>query len=384
MSLNASLHHLAKSQIPAAASGALAALVLAVAFGGGAVSPQSGMSSHLQSASIGVDGKYECAIGDPTALRSAVHGDSGWDETQIDNATVVYLAAIERGLGDQAAFIALIAAYQESRLYNYANFNVDESLEYDYDKIGQDHDSVGIFQQRPGSGWGSVEDLMNPEHAAGEFYDRLLTIDGWESMEPSETAQAVQAVPVSADGYAWWEGYAASAVGNLSDHITCPPVGGPWTRPVPSGEFWGGFRTSERPEHDGVDIGAEKGAEIVAASIGRVVRVRCDAQLGKKDYSCDVDGSAEVSGCGWYVDIEHADKSIANKSVTRYCHMMSQPLVAVGDIVEGGELIGYMGSSGNSSAPHLHFETHVGGAPATSENAVPPIEFMAERGVSLE
>ncbi len=377
--MNAALRHLAL-QIPAAAAG-LAVVVLAVV--GGPVSPPTDTSWLNSSTTTAGGGDYGCTIADPDALRSAVYGTSGWEEAQIDNATALYLAAAERGLGDQAAFVGLISAYQESRLFNYANFNVEESLEYAHDKIGDDHDGVGIFQRSPSSGWGSVRDLMDPERAARAFYDELLAVDGWEDMAPAEAARAVPG-SASPDAYVWWEGYAASAIGHFTDQISCVPVGDEWawTHPVLDGDFWGGFRTADRPGHDGVDIGAAdagKGDEILAASAGVVARVRCDAQLGGEEYSCDVDGSAEVSGCGWYVDVEHPDDA-----VTRYCHMMSQPLVAVGDVVMPGEVIGYLGSSGNSGAPHLHFETHVGAAPATSDNAVSPVEFMAERGVNLE
>src|SRR5699024_5932534 len=147
--------------------------------------------------------------------------------------------------------------------------------------------------------------------------------------------------------------------------VTCSLAPEEWTHPVPGAALWSGFRTAERPGHDGLDFGADKGTEILAAGAGTVVRVRCNASLNGADYSCDVDGSPEVKGCGWYVDIEHYDES-----VTRYCHMVSEPLVAVGDTVMPGQVIGYVGSSGNSSAPPLHFQTHTGRAPATSDTAV--------------
>jgi murein DD-endopeptidase MepM/ murein hydrolase activator NlpD len=364
-------------KIPAAVIGALVMLVLTVAVLGGAISMDAGLAwMGLNTRSTASGGEFECAIDDPDALRSAVYGNSGWDDTQIDNATTVYLVAAERGLGDQAAIIGLITAYQESRYYNYANTGVPESLEYNHDKTGSDHDSVGIFQQRPSAGWGTVRDLMNPEYATGKFYDKLVTIDEWESMEPTEAAQAVQ-ISAFPDAYARWVAYAENAIKHFTEHITCTPVGGEWTHPVPEGTFWGGYRTSERPGHDGIDIGADKGAEIVAASAGTVIRSKCDAQLGGAEYSCDVDGSASVLGCGWYVDIEHSDGT-----ATRYCHMMSQPLVDVGDTVATGQLIGYIGSSGNSGAPHLHFEAHTG-TPADSSNATEPIGFMSERGVDV-
>lgn len=367
------------SKLPAALAGALAALALAVAVIGGAVSLDAGLAWFNTSTTTGgTGGEYECVIDDRDALRSAVYSNSGWEDVQIDNATTVYLVAAERGLGDRAVLVGLITAYQESRLFNYANFNVEESLEYDHDKIGSDHDSVGIFQQRPSAGWGSVKDLMNPEYAAGTFYDKLVQIDDWETMEPTEAAQAVQ-VSAFPDAYARWEGYATNAIEHFTEHITCTPVGGEWTHPVPGAALWSGFRTDERPDHDGIDFGADKGTEILAAGVGTVVRVRCNASLDGADYSCDIDGSPQVLGCGWYVDIEHPDET-----VTRYCHMMSEPLVDVGDSVQTGQLIGYMGSSGNSSAPHLHFEAHDGPAPATSENAVEPGRYLADRGVSTD
>lgn len=364
------------SKIPIAIVGAVSALVLAVTIVGGAVALDAGVIFQMSSSTSSTGGEYECEVEDSGALRSAIIGNTGWDDPQIENATIVYLTAAQRGLGDQGAIIGLITAYQESHLYTYANFNVPESREYDHDRIGEDHDSLGIFQQRPSMGWGTISQLMSADYASGKFYDKLVTISGWESMPPGEAAQAVQ-ISAFPDRYANHIGLATTILEHFKTYVACAPVDGEWTHPVPAGTFWGGYRTSERPGHDGIDIGADKGAEIVAASAGTVIRSKCDAQLNGADYSCDVDGSAEVSGCGWYVDIEHADGT-----ATRYCHMMSQPLVDVGDTVTTGQLIGYLGSSGNSGAPHLHYETHTG-APADSSNATDPIAFMSERGADV-
>lgn len=364
-------------KLPATAVGALAAFVLVLALVGGAVSIDAGPAFASTSTDSGTPDAYECAIDDPDALHSALVGDTGWNRTQRNNAAVVYRVAAERGLGDRAALIGIMAARTESRLYNYANFNVEESLEYDYDKIGSDHGSVGILRQDPFSGRGSVKDLMKPEYAAGEFYDELVAIDDWETMAPGAAAQAVQ-TSTSSEVYARYQSTAEKVVAHFAEHVTCTLIPGEWTHPVPGAALWSGFRTAERPGHDGLDFGADKGTEILAAGTGTVVRVRCNASVNGRDHSCNVDGSPQVQGCGWYVDIEHLDES-----VTRYCHMVSKPLVSVGDIVLAGQVIGYVGSSGNSSAPHLHFQTHTGGAPATSDNAVPPIEFLGERDVSV-
>jgi murein DD-endopeptidase MepM/ murein hydrolase activator NlpD len=145
-----------------------------------------------------------------------------------------------------------------------------------------------------------------------------------------------------------------------------------WMHPVSAG-IVSGFRTIARPAHDGVDLGAVRNTPIRAANSGTVIRVVCNASTG----NCDVDGSRTTAGCGWYVEVRHA-----LNYVTRYCHMVRRPSVVVGQAVLTGQLLGYVGSSGSSSGPHLHFEVH-SGTPATRLNAVDPIKFMAARGVPI-
>jgi murein DD-endopeptidase MepM/ murein hydrolase activator NlpD len=149
---------------------------------------------------------------------------------------------------------------------------------------------------------------------------------------------------------------------------TCAPPA--WVRPA-NAPFWGGFRTPQRPTHDGVDLGALRNSPIFAAAAGTVVTAECNAS---PTHVCDVDGSPAISGCGWYVEIQHPDNS-----VTRYCHLIRRPLVNVRQAVAAGQVLGYTGMSGNSSAPHLHFEVHTG-YPAVPQNAVDPVPFMAAHG----
>lgn len=99
------------------------------------------------------------------------------DLEQAENAALITAVSIERGLPARAASIALATAYQESELYN-----------IDYG----DRDSVGLFQQRPSQGWGSVRQLMDPVYATNAFYDALQQVDGYESMEITVAAQEVQ------------------------------------------------------------------------------------------------------------------------------------------------------------------------------------------------
>jgi murein DD-endopeptidase MepM/ murein hydrolase activator NlpD len=56
--------------------------------------------------------------------------------------------------------------------------------------------------------------------------------------------------------------------------------------------------------------------------------------------------------------------------------------VRVGQRVTAGDLIGLVGSSGNSSGPHLHFEVHLNND-RTRHGAIDPVRFMRDRGAPL-
>jgi murein DD-endopeptidase MepM/ murein hydrolase activator NlpD len=271
--------------------------------------------------------------------------------------------------------IAVATAMQEPGLSNLGHLGE-----------GNDHDSLGLFQQRPSQGWGTPQQIMDPVHAAGSLYAKLVTIPGWQQMPLTEAAQAVQrsAYP---DAYAKWDadatvlvGLAGAAPGSPPPHAIeqCVSVAG-WMKPV-SGPIVSGFRTGVRPGHDGVDIAASKGMPIHAAASGLVIQVRSNAHLlDGAPYSCDVDGHpVTVKGCGWYAELLHGDGT-----VTRYCHMVRRPIVQTGQPVAVGQVIGQVGSSGHSSGPHLHLEPHTG-RPATQANAIDPVGFFAERGIDLQ
>jgi|GEM_PF-2361301 len=149
--------------------------------------------------------------------------------------------------------------------------------------------------------------------------------------------------------------------------------GASWVVPVP-GTAGQGFRKPSNPFHDGVDIMEPRWTPIRAASAGVVITVECNTS----GPSCDVDGSPKVGGCGWYVEIRHAGNVI-----TRYCHMVRKPEVSEGQEVVTGQVIGYVGTSGNSSGTHLHFEVHVGPGDATRDNAVDPVPYLRSVGAPL-
>jgi hypothetical protein len=119
----------------------------------------------------------------------------------MDHATTIVEVGQELGLPKQAYVVALATALQESKLLVYASWVYPESMEYPHDAIGSDHDSVGIFQQRPSMGWCSVEDCMDPAASARVFYRALADVPGWEDMPVTVAAQTVQ-VSAFPDHYA--------------------------------------------------------------------------------------------------------------------------------------------------------------------------------------
>jgi hypothetical protein len=107
------------------------------------------------------------------------------DLEQGYNAAIIAGVAVQRGLPPRAVSVAFATALQESGLRN-----LDHG----------DRDSIGLFQQRPSQGWGTVEQIMNPQYSAGKFYDALVKIANWQTRDITEVAQAVQRSGVP-DGY---------------------------------------------------------------------------------------------------------------------------------------------------------------------------------------
>ena len=99
------------------------------------------------------------------------------DLEQVHFASIIAGVAVRRGLPPRAASIALATAYQETGIRN---------LDYG------DLDSVGLFQQRPSQGWGTKKQLMDPDYAAGKFYDALVKINNWQTDDINDVAQKVQ------------------------------------------------------------------------------------------------------------------------------------------------------------------------------------------------
>jgi hypothetical protein len=140
---------------------------------------------------------------------------AGLTQAQMDNAKVIVDVGLQLKMPRRALVVALSTAMQESNLYNLASDVLPESTQYPHQGSGSDHDSVGLFQQRPSSGWGTVEDLMRPAYAARVFYEALAEIPGWEDMSVTAAAQAVQ-ISAFPDAYAQHEERATTVAAALA------------------------------------------------------------------------------------------------------------------------------------------------------------------------
>ncbi|WP_082592690.1 hypothetical protein [Phycicoccus sp. Soil803] len=116
-------------------------------------------------------------FGSPRCQATAAGASVDFDPSQTAYAATIEAVAEKRGLPARAATIAIATAIQESKLRN---------LKYG------DRDSVGLFQQRPSQGWGTVDQILDPVYATNKFYDALVKVDGYEHMRITEIAQEVQ------------------------------------------------------------------------------------------------------------------------------------------------------------------------------------------------
>ncbi|MFT3799059.1 M23 family metallopeptidase [Microbacterium sp.] len=310
------------------------------------------------------------------------------NRTQLTHAaTIITVGSQTAGVGRPGAVIALMAALTESSLRMLANTGTyPESGDFPNDGNGADHDSLGLFQMRPQSGWGTVAELMDPAYQARAFYGGptgpnhssprgLLDIFGWQSMDPGEAAQSVE-VSAFPDRYQNYQPVAEAILTALTrpartgaggdggapvvpetHRLVFPLPEGTWTRTSPFG--WRDDPiTGERRFHAGSDFAAADGTPILAVADGVVTF------------------AGPSGGYGNLIIIEH---TVGGQRVASYYgHMWDTGIhVTVGETVAAGQHIGDVGSDGHSTGPHLHLEIHPGGA------AQPPVDadvWLTEHG----
>jgi hypothetical protein len=125
------------------------------------------------------------------------------DAEQLANAKAIVETAKAMGLPPRAYTIGVATSLQESNLYNIGHLGAKN-----------DHDSQGLFQQRPSSGWGTPDQITNPTYAATKFYEGLVQVDGWQSLPLTKAAQKVQ-VSAYPNHYAKHEAQAGDIIAAL-------------------------------------------------------------------------------------------------------------------------------------------------------------------------
>ena len=196
-----------------------------------------------------------------------------------------------------------------------------------------------------------ADKLLKQLIATGEEYQRLL--DEAEKKE-SETASQVDKLEYAYDAakereYQQWlasqppvqSGSAANTVNGLT-----------WLLPVNYTRFSSPFGYRIHPVygdwrfHYGVDLSAPSGTPIYASRGGKVTYATYD------------------SSSGYYVSINHLDGF-----TTKYLHM-THYIVSPGQYVAAGQVIGYVGSTGTSTGPHLHFSVYYNGSAVNPANYI--------------
>src|SRR5690606_5301558 len=136
------------------------------------------------------------------------------------------------------------------------------------------------------------------------------------------------------------------------------PLGGPFEWPFPLSMVTSEF--GPRPEmgdyHTGMDFGPPSGTPVPSAGPGSVV----------------ASGWVEGGG-GYHIKIDHGIKG-GKRLETGYFHLIEAPALQVGAMVAAGTIVGNVGSTGNSTGPHLHWETFIDGV------QVNPRSFMDQYG----
>jgi murein DD-endopeptidase MepM/ murein hydrolase activator NlpD len=318
-------------------------------------------------AAIGVFG-YSCtpavtvtsSPGSTTVSVSKAYFDQFSEADQASKKTIAAMIISigkERKLSDRSITIAIATAIQESNLTNLPFLGAKN-----------DHKSLGIFQQQPSDQWGTVEQIQDPTHAINAFYDALVKIPDRDSRPMMDVAIQVQVPSLSAYKSRWaWDAIAAEIVAQNADSSSqsCATrnVSGAWQVPLNKGTYVvsSGFGMRFHPIlhvwklHDGVDLAAPQGTPVYAASAGVIA-------------SAGVTG-----GYGNYISITHEGGIL-----TGYGHLSGFATgISKGVQVTAGQLIGYVGSTGESTGDHLHFLLHVDGKP------VDPVGFMSSVGVSI-
>ncbi|MFI8526301.1 M23 family metallopeptidase [Promicromonospora sukumoe] len=306
------------------------------------------------------------------------------DRAQLRHAaTIISTGSRTEGVGRDGVLVALMAALTESHLRMLANPGAyPDSTTYPHDGTGQDHDSLGLFQMRPAAGWGTIAQLMDAGYQAAAFFGGptgpnhgsprgLLDIPDWQQLPKGAAAQAVE-VSAFPDRYAQYEPVAQAILEQLtttpgatdakrddapfvSSRIVFPLPADTWTR-------MSGFGvrthpvTGVRTLHAGTDYAAPAGTSVLALADGVVAYAGPDPRAGNL----------------LVIDHTLAGPDGPQHVASAYSHLSDgSTVVTEGDHVTAGSQVAQVGSTGQSTGPHLHLQIHPSGFDAAPTDPEP-------------
>jgi murein DD-endopeptidase MepM/ murein hydrolase activator NlpD len=269
--------------------------------------------------------------------RPGQYGDTTFDAEQLRNAATIASIGSQLAMSIRDIEIGIMTAITESGLRN---------LKYG------DRDSLGLFQQRPSAGWGTPEQVTDPEYAAKKFFNALKNISGREDMVPWMAAQAVQRSAYS-DGSNyqpnWNEAtaiYQGLNVSSYSGRDGYKPGRGGMHRPI-HGPVTSGIHDAYTG-YPAYDFAGPEGRRVYAVGDGRISRSYDIAGPLPSDRYHD----ARYGPYGSYGRVIY--EQLDSGAEVLFAHLKNR-FVEEGTRVLGGSVIGLSGSTGNSSGPHLHF-----------------------------
>ncbi|AXH69924.1 tail length tape measure protein [Streptomyces phage Karimac] len=270
--------------------------------------------------------------GNAIAGAAGMYGGIGLSAEQMKNAATIIGVGKGMGANQNDLIVSIMTAMQESTLRN---------LNYG------DRDSLGLFQQRPSQGWGTKEQILNPSYAARKFFEHLLAMKGRGKLSLTQQAQAVQRSGFPG-AYAKWEQMARQVVAATT--FQALTGNGGFRRPVngPVSRTYANHSNLPRATDFGVGVGTP-----VMSAMNGIVQTSADLRGN---------GNGGYRSYGRYIVVANG------MDRTLYAHLSSRS-AKVGQSVRAGQLLGYSGNTGNSTGPHLHFETWRNG------QTVPPGTF---------
>ncbi len=217
-------------------------------------------------------------------------------------------------------------------------------------------------------------DLTSQKAQADQYYDQLLSDEKSTDSKVADLAADLEDIEADLkdaeqkykEQLAAAQAQKPSGGGNSSSGNSGGSSGGTvldptgtWYWPLPgyyyiSSVYGGRYSpiTGAWETHRGADVPAPGGTPVQAASAGVVTTAKHGPSYGN------------------YCVIYHG-----NGYATLYAHMQSLPNVSVGDVVSGGQVIGYVGSTGDSTGNHLHFELTINGSLANALDLYPNLSF---------